>query len=101
MFLYFILTRLGLSPSDPCSIDNVKAELTSSDIRRNIALIGSIPNNVIKQVGNNPKIYVSRRRCSIERIYSCPGPDTLAATPDRCGPGQHQQTGVLSPGLSP
>ena len=44
---------LGLSPVDPCNIDNVKTELTSSDLRRNIALIGSIPNNVIKQVEIN------------------------------------------------
>ena len=85
----------------------MKAELTSSDMRRNIALIGSIPNNVIKQVGNNLRHNTQTTHfedlCILFRDKKklrdadadfhllvlclkdcCLGPDTLAFTSNRC-----------------
>ena len=69
-FIVKYISRLGLSPSDPCSRDNVKAELTSSDIRRNIALIGSIPNNVIKQVEVEIQFFKSTYSVSFDKYQN-------------------------------
>ena len=59
--LYTYVPVQGLSPVNNCDRRDVEREILSSDMQTNLQFIGSLPNNIIKQV-NNYFIYMYKQK---------------------------------------